>query len=201
MKWNDVAIIALDPRDPIVMRHAKAWRARYSIPQDRCFAYSDEAFDGFQPVQADSLSFSGTSTKIVVVCHGKPEGLVVEGRILYAESMAGLLVAWGLRRVGLVSFKACLLGVGTFLEDVEADLRRRRVQIGWLIGYKHTVKMGLERHEVAEGADERIRLATNWKSKQADAARVKIVKGNIHVVPTTGPTLRYKSPGLLETAV
>ncbi len=201
MKWDDIAIIALDPRDPIVMRHARAWRERYSIPQDRCFVYSNEAFDGFRPAHGDSLSFCGPSTKVIVVCHGQPEGLVLGGGLIYAESMAGLLMSWGLRRVGLVSFKACLLGVATFLDDFVADLRRRHAQIGWTIGYKHTVRLGLGRHEVAEGADERIRDATSWRGKQADQGRVKIVKGNIHTVPRTGPTQRYPSSGVLETAV
>lgn len=203
MKWDDVAIIALDPKDCAVMGHAKAWRDRYSIPQDRCFAYADEAFDGFQPVRADSLSFAGPFTKVIVVCHGMPKGLVIEGRLCFAESLAGLLVAWGLRRVGLLSFKSCQLGAGMFLDDLEADLRRRRVEIGWLIGYKHTVRRwhGIGCHEVAVGVDEQIRLATNWKSKQADEGRVKIVRGNVHVIPRSGPTRRFKSAGLLETAV
>jgi hypothetical protein len=201
MKWNDAAIIALDPRDPTVMRHAQAWRDRYSIPLDRCFAYSDTAVDGFRPLEAKSLSFAGLSTKLIVVCHGLERGLVVQGELVFAESMAGLLVAWGLRSVGLLSFKACLLGVGTFLNDVEADLRRRRVEIGWLIGYRHEVRLGLGRHEVADGADERLRVATNWRGKQADEGRVKIVKGNVHVVPTSGPTKRFPLPRRLETAV
>ena len=207
MKWTDAAIVALDPTDPIVMRHARAWRDRYSIPMDRCFAYSNTAIDGFQPAEAHSLSFAGLSTKLIVVCHGLEQGLVVQRRLCFAESAAGLLVAWGLRSVGLISFKACLLGAGTFLNDVEADLRRRQVQIGWLIGYRHAVRLGAGRHEVAFydderiHVDERIRLATNWSAKQADEGRVKIVKGNVHVVPPAGPTKRFPLPHRLETLV
>lgn len=47
-----------------------------------------------------------------------------------------MLYANGLRAVGLITFKACNVGSGTFLEDFVAALNSRGVTVGWAKGYK-----------------------------------------------------------------
>ena len=49
--------------------------------------------------------------------------------------LASMLRANGLRAVGLITFKACNVGGGTFLEDFVAALSSRGVTVGWAKGY------------------------------------------------------------------
>jgi len=53
----------------------------------------------------------------------------------HARMLASMLRANGLRAVGLITFKACNVGSGTFLEDFVAALSSRGVTVGWAKGY------------------------------------------------------------------
>ena len=49
--------------------------------------------------------------------------------------MAGMLYEGGLRAAGLITFKACDVGKGTFLDDFVAALAKKGVILGWAKGY------------------------------------------------------------------
>ncbi|WP_206953852.1 hypothetical protein [Trinickia acidisoli] len=145
MKWNEAAVLLLDPADATIRMCADAWRMRYAIPANRCFshrfpgrhAWAGRLPPGYTEFARDSLSFSDLATKLIVVSHGRPEGVQNDDRFQSAPQFAEQLATWGLRKVGLLAFRSCLVGKGDFLDRLVAHLSYRHVDVGWLVGYKH----------------------------------------------------------------
>jgi len=211
MKWKEAAIVLLDPADRVIRDAAYVWRERYRIPTERSFSFryprgralAGEVPLGFQPLEPGSLSFCGLGTKLIVVSHGLPEGLAVQRTILGARECSKLLAGWGLKEVGLLAFKGCLIGKGGFLDRLVGYLSARSIGVGWLIGYKdvsmtQTVIIDTPTsgprttgYEAIGTLDLFVRDA---RRKLPDDERVKVVKGNRFVVPPGGPSRRY-SPG------
>lgn len=210
MKWNDVAIILLDPADKVIRDAAYAWRGRYEIPTARCFsarypkthALAGRVPLGFAALAPDSLSFSSLGTKIILVSHGLPGGVAVQGAIRDGAEVAGFLAACGLREVGLLAFKGCLLGKGAFLKALRLHLSNRAIGVGWLIGYKDVSRTSTlvwdcatysrtHAYESIGSLDFRIRTACSGADKLPDDARVTVVRGNRFVLPPKGRSTRY----------
>lgn len=208
MKWNDAAIVLLDPADKVIRDAAYVWRERYRIPLERSFSFrypegrplAGQVPLGFQSLGPGSLSFCDLATKLIVVSHGLPDGLAVQRTLLGAREVAKLLGVCGLEQVGLLAFKGCLLGKAAFLDRLLAYLSARNIGVGWLIGYKDVSRtqtllvdspeMGLRTggYEAIGTLDFVTRTAT---SKLPDEDRVKIVKGNRFALPLAGPSRRY----------
>ena len=208
MKWKEAAIMLLDPADRVIREAAYVWRERYRIPTERSFSFryprggalAGEVPLGFQPLGEGSLSFCELGTKLIVVSHGLPEGVALRRSILGAGEFSKLLSVCGLEAVGLLAFKGCLLGKGTFLDRLVAHLSARHIGVGWLIGYKDVSRTqtlivdsplsGL-RTTGYEAIGTRDLILRDARRKLPDEERVKIVKGNRFVVPPAGPSRRY----------
>ncbi len=210
MKWNDAAVVLLDPADKVIRNAAYVWRERYRIPNERSFSFrypegrplAGQTPLGFRPLDPGSLSFCGLGTKLIVVSHGLTEGLAVQHTILRAPETAKLLAVCGVQQVGLLAFKGCLLGKASFLEQLVAQLSARRIGVGWLIGYKDVSRTqtllvdspaGLRTYGY-EAIGTHDLIARSATRKLPDDERVKIVKGNRFVLPRTGATRRYTVP-------
>lgn len=123
-----MAIVLLDPADKVIRDAAYVWRQRYGIPIERSFSFRYPAGHGltgqvplgFQPLVAGSLSFCGLGTKLILVCHGLPQGLGIRRSIVGGAGVAELLDICGLKEVGLLAFKGCFLGKGYFLDQLVA---------------------------------------------------------------------------------
>jgi len=208
MKWKEAAIVLLDPADRVIRDAAYVWRERYRIPTERSFSFryppgrslAGQPPLGFKPLEPGSLSFSGLGTKLIVVSHGLPDGLALQRTILGSGQVAKLLAVCGLREVGLLAFKGCLIGKGAFLDRLVAYLSSRNIGVGWLIGYKdvsRTQTLLLDtpasgpRTYGYEAIGTMDLLMRNATEKLPDAERVKIVKGNRFVVPPGGASRRY----------
>lgn len=208
MKWKEAAIILLDPADRVIRNAAYAWRERYQIPLERSFSlrYPDarplagHLPLGFQALTPGSLSFSGLGTKLIIVSHGLPEGLALHRTLLDSGGVAKLLAVCGLKEVGLLAFKGCLLGKGAFLDRLVAHLSSRNIGVGWLVGYKdesRTRTLILDSPETGprtygyEAIGLQDLVVHDAVHKLPDDKRVKIVKGNRFVVPPRGPGRRY----------
>lgn len=202
MKWTTAAIVLLDPNDDVILRDATAWKQRYAIPDHLCFTAplkTGYSLKGYRPLTPGCLSFSDLETKIIVISHGLPTGIVINGRLSSARTVTDWLAQWGLGQVGLLTFRGCWLGAGTFLDEMAARLTKCGIAAGWLLGYKYAVsQVGFTAHECSGDADWRLRCRTKGRSKFPDSERVKIVQGNCDVVPPTGPSRRYP---LFETLV
>lgn len=144
MKWNEAAVLLLQPADPTICECAYAWRRRYAIPADRCFSHrfprghrlAGQVPPGFTELDRRSLAFSDLGTKIIVVSHGNPYEVGNGNTAQGAPAFAAQLAAWGLREVGLLAFRNCLVGKRNFLDDLVVSLSTWRIGVGWLIGYK-----------------------------------------------------------------
>lgn len=218
MKWKEAAILLLDPADRVIRDAAYVWRERYRIPLDRSFSlrYPDgrplagQLPLGFQALTPGALSFSGLGTKLIIVSHGLPDGIALHRTLLGSREVAKLLAAGGLKEVGLLAFKGCLLGQGTFLDQLAAHLSSRNIGVGWLIGYKDVSRTRtLILNSPATGPrtygyeaiglqDLMVRDAVY---KLPDDQRVKVVRGNRLVVPPGGPGRRYSAPGRGASAI
>lgn len=206
MKWSKAAVVLLDPSDRVIANDAIAWKQRYQLPDECCFSFPDRDGGiplGFMPLVPGCLGFSDVTTKIIIVSHGLPEGVALSGPPKNAGVISDWLKSWGVGAVGLLSFRGCLLGKAGFLGDLATMLTVRGIRVGWLLGYRHLASQWRGTwHEVSGKYDKMIRDATFGARKAPDRERVKVVKGNVHVVPTTGPSKRFPAPALfLETAV
>ena len=196
MKWSRAVIVLLDPRDTVIANDAIAWKRRYRLPDDSCFTIPDHAGRtpyGFVPLTAGCLSFSDVTTKIIIVSHGLPQGVWVDGGLKNAGVVSDWLKTWGVGAVGLLAFRGCLLGKAGFLDDLSAMLTVRGIRTGWLIGYRHSAWQWRGTwHECSGKYDEAIQDASNGARKASDRERVKIVKGNCDVSPPNGYSSRYQ---------
>jgi hypothetical protein len=210
MKWKEAAIVLLDPADRVIRNAAYVWRERYQIPTERSFSFryprgralAGEVPLGFQPLDPGSLSFCGLGTKLIVVSHGLPEGVALQRSILGAGEFSRLLSVCGLKEVGLLAFKGCLLGKGAFLDRLVAYLSTRNIGVGWLIGYKDVSRTQTliidtpnsgPRTSGYEAIGTRDLMVRDARRKLPDSERVKVVKGNRFVVPPSGPSRRYNA--------
>lgn len=202
MKWRDARILLLtidrewdggpdqyhQPADYAVYDAAgKMLAGRYKVPMEHRRYHGPHA-RGF--LQAGSTSLSGMTleSKLIVVAHGLPTS--ISGYT--AERFARLLHSYGLRDVGLISFKSCYLGKQNFLDDL-VRAASGLFRVGWCIGYLHqSYTRGRSQFSGRE----------HWRGlftprflhpllKGPDAARVKVVQGNVAVVPPFGTSHRF----------
>jgi hypothetical protein len=106
-------------------RRETSSRSRFDI---RPFAHKGE----FSPLTGTSLNQLTYKDKLFLFAHAN----AAEVGPASANVLAGMLQLAGLRAVGLITFKACDVGVGSFLEEFVASLARRGVVVGWAKGYK-----------------------------------------------------------------
>ncbi|GAA0829460.1 MAG: hypothetical protein CL858_04290 [Cupriavidus sp.] len=192
MKWNDVRVLVIsaaeDGRCKALINAANAWADRYNVPsQHRIFdGYGRKA--GFVKTATGSLSGMTSASKLIIIGHANAHGI----EQLYAKpfcpfGLVNYLHRIGLRQVGLIALKCCLLGRGDYLERFveEAD---GRLEIGWCIGYRD-VALTREGHEY-------VGYESHWRDlipslKLPDSWRVRIVRGTIPVVPPNAPSRRF----------
>ena len=72
------------------------------------------------------------SDKLFIVSHGEANGEIgnQDGGTLAAD-----LKQWGLKQVGLITFKCCNLGRGSFLELFVSECTLHGITVGWVKGY------------------------------------------------------------------
>ncbi|MFC7396997.1 hypothetical protein ACFQU1_07290 [Chelatococcus sp. GCM10030263] len=100
------------------------------------------------------------------------------------QQLADKLCQYGLAEVGLISLKACYLGIGPFLNQFAGALDARGMRFGWLVGYRGRVRMvrgpsGLVNHEAVGEEDVALH---QFGLKNSDYDRVKIVRGNADIL-------------------
>lgn len=86
----------------------------------------------FSPLAANCLKPVTIKDKLFIVAHADEE----EVGPMSAMNLAGMLKSYGLSSVGLITFKACNVGTGGFLEDFVAATTRYGIIIGWVKGYR-----------------------------------------------------------------
>jgi hypothetical protein len=106
----------------------KSW---YNIPRARMFTNRPSEYDKFSPLTPTSFAGVTLGDKLLVIGHGN------QTRVAHipADDLVRSLHGWGLRAVGVVSFKACQIGSGAFLSTFVLECGARGIDIGWAKGY------------------------------------------------------------------
>jgi len=177
-KWNKYFILNLTMNDGETCKHARWWSSRYHIPITRIFVLA--GVGGRSGGGAPSpLAEVDLSSKLIIIGHGHPRAIAG----MDASQLAHKLHAFGLRRVGLISFKSCYLGAGPFLDEFAAALHGRGTLFGWLIGYRGSVWMvdgptERDHHEAVGLEDVELHKVG---LKNSDYERIRLVRGNVRV--------------------
>jgi hypothetical protein len=178
-KWSKYFILNLSMNDRQTSMHAGWWSYRYRIPITRFFVLAGSAGRSGHGTSSP-LSEVDLTSKLIIIGHGHP--WAIEGMDHW--QLAHKLFEFGLRRVGLISFKSCYLGVDSFLDDFAAALNARGVRFGWLIGYRGPVWMmdgptARDHHEVVGPEDFGLHKVG---LKNSDHERIRLVRGNTEVI-------------------
>lgn len=164
MKWNDVTLVGLTDDFSTFCPGYYGLKRRYNIPDARCFF----------PPHANCLANLTLDSKLIIMGHGIPQKM--EDRTP-GELVQYLVQTLGLRTVGVISFKTCLIGDGKFLEDFVMRANRYGLKVGWLVGYKTEVHWSVSKKTIVYTMEESLFYSREEK------AEAKVVKGNIEVYP------------------
>jgi hypothetical protein len=207
MKWDGAVLLNCDPgSDRFIQEHAEELRGRYGVPPNRCFALYQYKYAGGFPLYtqdclADPVCHHGT--KLVILAHGTPMGDGVDG-LGDARNTANVLCdVLGLEKAGLIAFKGCSVGAGSFLDDLR-DHVDNRAEVGWYIGYKENVTVmgkyfgnfgGLRSHHYPADDDCLTQvfrtIGQAFGYKESDDTRVKVVKGNVNIIKNNSTRFNY----------
>jgi hypothetical protein len=134
-KYNDLYLIKLSP-DKIINESSTTYSKYYTIPQARRFVLpyeSTKADTNWTHLGPQALSGVTANDKLLIVAHASPTAVA---NMTYT-ALVNEMYAWGLREVGLIVFKCCNVGRGTFLESfAQHAFTRWDMKIGWLKGYR-----------------------------------------------------------------
>lgn len=134
-------------RHKVIGDAASAYKDYYNIPSVRCFTMNT-TYNVLGPGHVQGRVIGGTlqsksggnslglvslDDKLIMVGHGHAE---YGFELLDGGALADALCNAGLKNVGLIAFKSCLLGKGDFLGTLRDSLNARGVQFGWLVGYR-----------------------------------------------------------------
>ena len=187
--WEEVFLLILDDRNVAVRSCIIACKKRYEIPESHIIKIT-KTNRGL--VTGRELSAVSLRSKLIVISHGTERTLQTcfQGEINHFEFFE-LLLELGLKEAGIISFKACNIGKGTFLEDLRNELFNE-LEVGYLLAYKGYA-VTVWRHEGVGFIDTSIRLFSCGVLKLPDHFRVKIIKGNASLRKTAVIKKRWSS--------
>ncbi len=146
VKWGNLFLIKLCP-DNVINESAETYREWEKVPDNQKWA--DEESTGWQRLENRCFKGQGIPTptlqdKIMIIAHGStthvgtPASAVETpgGSGYDAHELATWLAAWGIEEIGLLTFKCCYVGAGSFLEDFVRHLPKKKLKVGWVKGYK-----------------------------------------------------------------
>jgi hypothetical protein len=167
----------------IITRSAKKYIDYSHIPLNRRFTNREAEVGGdvkFTMVSGTSLQACNRTDKLFIFGHGDVKSV---GAAESAGLMAWALKGWGLKEIGLVTFKACHVAEGNFLEDfVTKAAKQCGICIGWAKGYKGSSTTWLDGqkkpHETIDQNDNVLgEDAYQEQGGVKQNSRVKIVRG------------------------
>lgn len=193
MKWAKYYLLIID-NDTQCMKNARYWINRYNIPIENIASSLPTA--GFPLAYQDFLGKLDLTGKLIIVGHGNSLPPLLGGvikRYSPVELVSFLRTNCGLREAGLVSFKACELGIGSFLYDFKEEMDMRSARFGGCVGYKGIART--TEYGDAIGVLDFLRkdVFFNVFGKNSDSERVTIVKGNTPIPRPYGNNARFQN--------
>lgn len=177
---NDVELLkAAQSYLPLNERYAAAKQSDVFV----CFTSSPKRTADpqakFTKLNVNCLHKFGAPTfedKLFIFAHADQNKVDVYG----PKELADALHGWGLKTIGLITFKACNVGSGNFLDDLKTAFSSAEIQAAWLKGYR-----GYSSTVVALGASGSTKMTENVREtddKYADLLlgdnRYRVVQGN-----------------------
>ncbi|MFX2611915.1 hypothetical protein [Enterobacter mori] len=209
MKWDRVALIVLDDEDtdspvihdPIIADDVRYYIERYNIPSHLVIRVNHPSLmslynwkamlvKGARAGQFGVLAGKiGGQSKIIIVGHSAPPPRITCSG-LDAVLMSRLLKLLGVTDTGLISFKSCHTGAGTYLEDFTKACAHTNIRFGWCLAYTAMAsltwtdldtgkKKSFGRQIIGEENDpDYLRFcATSGTEKAADEHRIRVIRG------------------------
>jgi nitrogen regulatory protein PII-like uncharacterized protein len=144
MSWGAVKGIPLQNRFSTRMSETPQAKFRW-----RYVINKDPNAGQFSLLGPESLVRITEKDKLFIFGHGNSVGIAWMssgdlGSSHNANSLAQLLYGSGLRRVGLITFKACYVGRADFLKQFAMALAGQGIAAGWLKGYKGIAKTNVK---------------------------------------------------------
>ncbi|MGV3346806.1 hypothetical protein ACGVWS_14090 [Enterobacteriaceae bacterium LUAb1] len=178
----------------MLINYANALKMKYNIPSDK--SYATNILSGYTHTGNNFLHRATLNSKLIVVSHSNDEYLLARkdgkvGGYLPIPFAKLLCDEMKLKNIGIISFKGCNLGHSDFLENMKNELCLKKVNVGWLSGYRS----GCSPHgaSAAVGLYDEFRLILSpivTLNKYNDS-RVKIVKGNKDILPPNGNSDKF----------
>lgn len=155
----------------IITDSAKHYRDFYKIPQDKTFTNRPRDYHLFTKLTATSLAGVSLADKLYLIAHADTK----EVGPYKPKELVKHLAGWGLTAAGVVVFKACEVGIKSYLEDFVTACTNNGIQVGWVKGY-----MGAAATTLGYGSKPRetITVSKKVEVKGHDKRRLRIVQGN-----------------------
>jgi hypothetical protein len=173
MNWDNLYLMKLSP-DWIINETASTYRRYYNVPKAQRFVPPGEStkrdrdWTRLRPNSLDGLTMED---KLMIVAHGS-ETMCDKW---YPRDLADELRGWGLTEIGLITFKVCYIGRGTFLETfVKWAGSHSKIQVGWVKGYRGPCSLA-----ILGGLTKPTEVVYNHNNsgQKSGGARYKIVAG------------------------
>ena len=158
----------------IIRDSAMDYMAYYKLPKSQCFTNRPNETENLTIVGSGSLAPLTINDRLLILAHADTTEVGPYGPKALAEKLQG----WGLTAAKLITFKACEVGAGTYLDNFVAACSGK-ISVAWVKGYKGAAStdkgFGGHPRELVEieGVD----------VKGHDPRRVRIVPGTVANVP------------------
>jgi hypothetical protein len=132
----------------IISKSAYRYTKKYKLGPDAVLSNLDSHFATIVENDKPSklLNWVTIFDRLIICAHGSSDTLAH----LSPKSLADLLYLWGLRRVGLITFKACDIATGDFFDQFILACQKKPIQVGYLKGYMGNSATVWNENEVKE---------------------------------------------------
>ncbi|MFX2611924.1 hypothetical protein [Enterobacter mori] len=210
MKWDKVALVVIEDTDDVVIANdIKYYIDRYNIPSHLIVKINEPIHRFIYDLRGGSLRGGLTTltgvlaghltqfSKIIILAHGsEPPDVRCAG--LDAILMSRILKVLGVSEVGLISFKSCHIGSGSYLDEFTTACASENIRFGWCLAYISDANRLLNfgrifhfKRQTVGHFDSLLYVFSCGCGKLSDAYRVKVIKGTLTLpaefVKTLGP--------------
>ena len=139
-KWDQLYFLKYDA-DDIIDETGDIYSGFFNhVPADQRFTNGQDG-NGWTALgegASNELKKITMADKLFILSHGESNGQIGNGSS--PDVLARDLKNWGLKNVGLITFKCCNLGIGSFLEMFVSACSGKKITVGWVKGYKGIAK-------------------------------------------------------------
>ncbi|EHR8377115.1 hypothetical protein K5Z09_004566 [Escherichia coli] len=187
--WNKVYLLVLDDRGAPLRDCIRSYKRRYNIDNTSEVNIRNVIDNG--GCTGNELSGVTINDKLIVISHSDSRYLRAQKLgFLSPFEFVELLYNLGLKEVGIISFKCCYLGAGSYLDDINNELFSD-IKVGYMSAYKRSA-VTIFGHEGVGIIDSLVRLASGGLLKLPDRWRVNFVRGNTQAPGYSGKRVPRK---------